>query len=259
MTRTPRSPVLRDVMLHAQPRSLARTPHPAARGEEPKPSTSAFDAQAAAAQAAFSQAVKEAQARGFSQGHEEGREAGLQQGLADAQARFDEAVREAVQQVETRAAREREAQAQAHTACLQRFDSVLQELQDAVKARCDTLEVDAVALAYAATCRIVGDISVQADAVAALVQHAIAQLRGGVLLRVRLRPADLQAMRDDDAGQALIARHPAVQWVADAQLQAAGCVLDTDHGSLDARLDAQLERLRALWLAGACGHAAQER
>jgi flagellar assembly protein FliH len=191
----------------------------------------------------------------FSKGWAEGREAGLCQGLADAQVQLektiDKAVQEAVQKLESHAAAQAQTQAAEHAARLRRLDELMRDVQEAMLQRFDQLEIEATALAHEAVCKLIGATFVQAPAIAQIIQHAIAQWRGGTLLRVRLNARDLQSLSEHPAGQALMSRHLGVQWVADPKADFAGCVLDTDQGTLDARLDTQLAQLRALWVSTA--------
>ena len=73
--------------------------------------------------------------------------------------------------------------------------------------------------------------------------------REGSILRVRVRPDALPLLFVGASGRALMLQHAAVQWVADPRVEGEGCILDTDVGSIDARMEVQIDQLRRLWSA----------
>ncbi len=230
--------VLRGATTHAQPRHL------------PRPSRHGGASENAASGGALSQvaSVNELDA-GYQKGLEQGRAAGLQEGLQGAQQRIDEAMRVARQefeQVANQRLQEFKGEAGARLAQLERL---LAGFESAVANRVAELEADAVTLAYAAVCKLLGEQAGHAPAIAGIVQQAMAQLRGSTLLAVRMNERDLRALMNDEQGRRLQAAAPQVRWIADAAVTAGGCLVDTTAGSLDARLDTQLASLRSLWAA----------
>ncbi|MEP6501873.1 MAG: FliH/SctL family protein [Betaproteobacteria bacterium] len=234
--------VLRDTSTHAQPRHLARptkhsgaSPTPASR----QPSAGTLQERATPQDA------------GYAAGLETGRAAGLQQGLEAAQQRIDDAMRTARHEFEQMAGQrlqEFKAEANARLAQLER---VLDGVDQAVAKRLVELESDAVALAYAAVCQLLGEQAGDVTTIARIVTQGMSQLRGSVLLTVRMNEADLRALLADDQGRRLQAAAPQVKWLADAAVTSGGCLFDTTAGSLDARLETQLVALRAIWAAPA--------
>jgi flagellar assembly protein FliH len=176
---------------------------------------------------------------------DQAREDGLRQGLQDAQAQFEQALRAKVRELEDATARHA-ADVQARLESEQRRLAMLAtSFGAAVDRRLDLLEEDAIQLAYSAVCRILGEQRGTREGVLRLVHAAISQLRGRRLLRVRLHPADLQSLHV--AGDESKARWPQVDWIGDDAVEAGGCLLDTDAGTLDARLETQLAELLDLW------------
>jgi len=240
-------PVLRDMPAPSQSRSLILPRHRVPAEAKTVPPVARVAAVPLPAVKAASPTPDEAHARLVAEERQRAREEGLRQGLADAQSRLDEAMRQQATQLQARAdAQVQELQA-SHAALAARVQSTLDGMDAVLLARLDSLELDAVELAFTAVCRMVGQAAVPRDAVAALVQEAIGRLRGSPLLRVRLHPDDLTALE----GSEILARHPRVDWRGDTAVTAGGCLLDTEHGTLDARLDRQLARLRDLWVAAA--------
>jgi len=176
-----------------------------------------------------------------------GYDAGFAQGLQAAQAKSDEALRAARDEFE-RTARARmqafQTDAQARLAQIERLRD---GLGAALDRRLQALEGDAAALALAAVVRLLGETAGRSTAVLDIVRAGLERLRGATLLRVRMHEADLRALTSDPAGRALCEQWPQVRWLADAGVTAGGCLFDTVGGTTDARLDTQLELLRAAW------------
>lgn len=238
--------VLRDMAVTAQSRSLPR--HRPAAEPKAQPLRPVAGHPAVVKPVTMpSPPAENVRAKSLADELQAARETGLREGLGEAQRRLDEAMRAATQKLQ---AQTDALQARLHAEHDEKMNQLQQTLDGLAAAwaqRLDTLEPAAIDLAFAAVCRVMGQTHANRDAVAALVRQAMGQLRGGTLLRVRLHPGDLAALESD----ALVARHPAVQWVADATVEAGGCLLDTEHGTLDARLDRQLDRLRQVWVTAA--------
>lgn len=104
--------------------------------------------------------------------------------------------------------------------------------------------------------RIVGRaVDLSPEVMAELAGAAMDACRArGAELRLRVHPDDLPAVAA--SRDALAARVPggsALTIVADEAVGRYGCVIETDHGRVDARLDAQLEALERALAGGARG------
>jgi flagellar assembly protein FliH len=232
--------VLRDVPLHAEPRTLAR-PHaaPAPRVRAVPPAPSIADATVEHRRAGH--------AEGFALGRAEGLCAGMAAGERDAGARVEAAIREAREEVLAQAAERLAKEQAAFDAVVDRLVRLQQELRSAARLHIESLEGDAMALAFEAVCRIVGEESDCAQRVTGVVQTALRSLQSDSLFRVRMHPDDLQLLRGSAAGQALMSQSGAVEWLGDAGVASGGCMLDTRQGQVDARMETQLTRLRQTW------------
>lgn len=231
--------VLRGAVTHAQPRHLARPLKPSSEGAAPGGRDSNAPGHALARTASMDP--------GYALGLEAGRAAGMQQGLEGAQQRVDEAMRAARQEFEQVAGQRLQEFKTEAGARLAHLERILAGLEAATAKRVAELESDAIALAYGAVCKILGDRACDAPTVAAIVQQGMAQLPGSTLLTVRMNEADLRALLGDEQGRRLQAAAPQVKWIADPAVATGGCLFDTAAGSLDARLETQLMALRALW------------
>lgn len=241
------SPVLRGVELHAHPLSLGR-PGRVSQGGPNKPQAqvlvattapsvdaavgkaraegydAGFEAGQARAQQALDASVEEMKALGL----EEGRRAGLQEGLELAGA----------QNQRTQEEIHREAQAlQARS--VEKLDGLLRSAcAGLVQWRMDW-EDEIVAIIHEAVCRILGDAAPKATAVRSTVRQLLAEHGARAQIAVHVHPDDLAAL----AG---VAEEASAnwKWVADKTVSLGGVILRSPEGSLDARLETQLQSLR---------------
>ncbi len=149
---------------------------------------------------------------------------------------------------EGRAAGREESQ-QAFAAELARVRSISGRLSDALASGIGGLEDIAVAIAFEAICKVLGEAAVTQEGVRAQVRQAAAHAKNKEHVVVRLNAADLSALREAGALNSTLPPDKAVSWVADDSIELGGCVVETDGGGLDARLETQLERMRAALLA----------
>ena len=149
---------------------------------------------------------------------------------------------------EGRAAGREEAQ-QAFAAELARVRSVAGKLSEALASGIGDMEDLAIAIAFEAVCKVLGESALTQEGVRAQVRQATAHAKNKESLVVRLHPADLSALRAAGALNAILPPNKAVSWVADDSIELGGCVVETDGGGLDARLETQVERMRAALLA----------
>ncbi len=249
-------PLLRGLALHAQPRVLARPQRPSPA--EPLPAAPEHRVVVADPVPALpaGPALEEAMAQARAEGLQQGREAGLQLGLKDAQARLDEATQVAQAAAAAKLERESARLAKQWSERLARLDLMVQAFESQLSRYWTHLEADAAELAFEVACRVLGDSASRRRVIEDMVAQAMSGLRGQPL-RVRLSAADLalldEARSDESAG--LRARHPGVEWVADPAVQVGGCMIDGEGGTLDARLEVQLQRLLQQWRAGTAGEA----
>jgi flagellar assembly protein FliH len=167
----------------------------------------------------------------FKQEAETARELGRQRGLQEGRAAGTEEAR-------------REAEGE-----LARIRSIASGLQGALAAGIHGLEDVAVAIAFEAVCKMLGSAAVSREGIRALVHEAAAHAAGAQQVTVRLHPGDLAALQAAGTLEPALAAGANVQWAPDKSIELGGCVVETDGGTLDARLETQLERLRATLLA----------
>jgi flagellar assembly protein FliH len=100
-----------------------------------------------------------------------------------------------------------------------------------------------VEVAFAAITRLLGEQAASANGVRAAVQAAIAAANDSEALTISLHPDDLELL----AGHAGFEQER-LRLVADLNISLGGCTVEGAKGTLDARLDMQLDRLRACLL-----------
>jgi flagellar assembly protein FliH len=101
-----------------------------------------------------------------------------------------------------------------------------------------------VEIAFEAVCRIIGDAVGRREGVLAVVREVIRGVRERENLVVRVAPQDYELiagerqrlLRNGDASR--------IELVSDERIELGGCLIETAGGTLDGRLETQLQRLR---------------
>ncbi|HEV2765788.1 MAG TPA: FliH/SctL family protein [Pyrinomonadaceae bacterium] len=153
-----------------------------------------------------------------------------------------------------RAARELREMAyqEGYEAALSELNGLLLEAHERRAAALTEVECDVLRLAIKVAEKIIGrEIKIDPGAAAAIVSTALRSARRQELLTVRVHPADLpevQSRRDqiDPAGRARF-----LDFVADSRVGRGGCIIESESGTVDARLDTQLRVLERALLARA--------
>jgi flagellar assembly protein FliH len=191
----------------------------------------------AARELALEAGFREGMARGEAEGRERGHAAGIDEGRR-------------LLERDLLAARE------ATSARLALLDRVRTDLTAELGHRLARAEEEMVALSHAAICRILGERLVTPEGVAHHLAAALREADGGGLsiagdrtpITVHLHPADLAALQGAPEGAAWFgaagAAGAAIRWVPDDRLTIGGCLVRTAEGTLDARLEQQMEALR---------------
>jgi flagellar biosynthesis/type III secretory pathway protein FliH len=95
-------------------------------------------------------------------------------------------------------------------------------------------EASVVDLALAVAKRVIGqELSTHPDRVRALVREALDRVRRATHVRVRVHPEDAAELAVEG-----------IEVVADASIERGGCIVQSDLGDVDARLDVRLDALR---------------
>lgn len=101
-----------------------------------------------------------------------------------------------------------------------------------------------VEIAYAAVCRMVGATAASRETLLDMVRAIARDEHAAKQLRIRMHPQDLATLQTEELP--LDAR---ISLQADSAVALGGCMVDSDKGTLDARLETQLSRLGEALLA----------
>ena len=164
----------------------------------------------------YDNGFEEGQRSGWGAGHDEGLRDGLQKGREDA---------DAVALVQADA-----------------LEALGTAITEACTQRRAAIEAGAIEIAYAAVLRLIGESAGERAVVADTVRRVLEQLPDRTLQCIRVSPADHALLQQGahglNLGGALL--------VADDRVELGGCIIDTDAGSLDGRLETQLSELKTL-------------
>jgi flagellar assembly protein FliH len=158
---------------------------------------------------------------------QEGYEDGLKRGKDDA----DEATRKLHGKLQGEA-----------SAALELQSSRVGQIVKALNAQCEKLvsaaEDDLIAIVHDAVCRILGAQAAAPESVRRMVEQLLTQRlrRAGVVAHVH--PLDFELLKLQATGV-----EPAWRWLADEKVELGGVLLHSGSGSLDARLEVQLQSL----------------
>lgn len=239
--------VLRGVVLQDTPHALVR-PRAAIRLLPERTSAAPAPASVAPSQEqAFAEGYRQGAAQTSAQLAEA--KAGLQASAEEARsAGFEQGREEGLRHAQEKVAAELEAlrsrlEAESQQALQEQLDR-LKELMQAVRAQTAQLiaaaEDDLVALSHEAVCRVLGARAATPEVLRDMVQQLLAQHALQNAVQAHVHPDDF----------AFVTARPVADWswVADDQVQLGGVRLRSTQGTLDARLEVQLEELRQVLL-----------
>lgn len=197
-----------------QPYAEAINAGPTERDVVDEPETLTFEAFEERLAADIARRQEEARNEGYASGREAGHEAGrseIHAELAERVARFDAM-----------------------------FEAMRTESDKALEATLDA----AVEVVFEAVTRILGQQLVDRAGTTAAVREAIRHCKDRTKLVARVAPSDYQLICEHRDGLVEQANGGAIEIVPDDIVELGGCVLETPAGSLDARLEIQIQRLR---------------
>lgn len=105
-------------------------------------------------------------------------------------------------------------------------------------------EAAAIRLSAAIARRIVRrELSQDPEVAKGIVRAALELAAGQSQITLRLHPGDLERLRDGGAIRDCLQRFGEATLVADDAVSPGGCVIDSRHGLIDARIETQLQRI----------------
>jgi flagellar assembly protein FliH len=163
---------------------------------------------------------------GYTEGKDAGHADGFTQGQEAARLKMESAVQQAIEDATRIIA---EANRQAQLTMLATEKQILD-----------------IALAIAEKI-LVSEIDSNSQAVVAIVKKAMDKVRDQTQITVRVNPADFEvviaAKREMET---ILQREQSVEFAADQTVSRGGCVIDSGFGTADARLETQLQAVRAI-------------
>ena len=125
------------------------------------------------------------------------------------------------------------------------LENTLSELQRAREKIHRQIEQEVVDLALHIARKLVGrELSVNPEAILCVVQEALKQTDNPARIQIRLNPTDLAQLKklsaaiDDESDEADRPR-----FIADTSINGGGCLIETDFGEIDARIEEQFRTL----------------
>lgn len=147
----------------------------------------------------------------------------------------EEGVQTGTEQAEQSAARRRDAEAE-------QFQQLCNELIEQNRERVKEAEEAAVEIGFAATVKLLGRLHSDNALLEALVRQSMEHVLAREGLKIYLSPKDCHRMQ-------ALARRGSQDWAgvefeADSRIQLGGCRIESRAGSLDARLELQIDELK---------------
>ena len=132
--------------------------------------------------------------------------------------------------------------------------NVIAELTDTRQKLQRQIESEVVDLALQVGRKVVGQaLQTDPDIVARIVHEALKQVDNPEKIAVRLNPADIKRLQSTPA-QAILGGHAdRIQFEADAGVEAGGCLVQTEYGEIDARIEKQFRAIEEAFRAETMG------
>lgn len=107
-------------------------------------------------------------------------------------------------------------------------------------------ERDILELAITVAARVIHtEVTINPDVVLAVVKDAIQKAKDQEQVIIRINPADFEAIAvEKQTLQAILRRETGMEIRGDIGVEVGGCVIETDYGAIDARIDTQLETIK---------------
>jgi len=127
---------------------------------------------------------------------------------------------------------------------VRQIGELLENLESQVKELVAEQEDAMVEVVFAAVCKLIGKESSDRRVAIEMVRNAIRELRTLDKLAIRVSPDVYQTLEDHRKELFNSAVPEQFRILADEQVKLGGCILETDTGSLDNRLEVQLQILK---------------
>ena len=125
------------------------------------------------------------------------------------------------------------------------LETLLDELSQVRKKTFQHLESEIVALAMGVARKIVGqELAISPELVVTVVKQALGHLESTGSIRIKLNPDDMDLLNGANADLcAGLSESTAVSFESEPSIACGGCVIETDAGNIDARLETQFQAI----------------
>ena len=156
------------------------------------------------------------------------------------QAAFDKGYRQGISEGMEKG---RETGKQEVTPIMQQFEKALGELELLRANLSNMAEKEAVDLSMAIARKIVGnEISVNKNVIGHVVREALGKVNGHENIRIKLNPLEYQTVKDSEAElKNITGCVEKISFVSDENIAPGGCLVETNVGDIDARIENQLK------------------
>lgn len=180
--------------------------------------------------AGFAEGKEQGYVEGKDAGYVDGKDAGYAAGFTQGQEAAKEEMESAVHQAVEKATR------------------IIAEANQQAQLTVIASEKQILDIALAITEKILAcEIDTNSQAVVAIVKSAMDKVRDQSQITVRVNPADFEfVVAAKNELEAILQREQSVEFSADQTVSRGGCVIDSAFGSADARLETQLQAVRAI-------------
>jgi len=126
---------------------------------------------------------------------------------------------------------------------LNKFEDALTELENVRKRVYQMAEKEAVDLSLAIARKIVGnEISINKNVITNIVREALKKVEGHDSIKIKLNPSEIKII--SDAGtefESVVNCFNKIEFSTDDSISAGGCIIETDIGDIDARIEKQFK------------------
>ena len=136
-----------------------------------------------------------------------------------------------------------------HAAQIKALAGLVRGARERLDADIGDLSELAVEVVYESVCKLLGQALAGREGVIAAVREVVRRARERSRLSLHVSPSDYALIREHLAAVLEGLEAGQVEVVSDERVQLGGCLLETPSGSLDGRLEVQLENLRRALLA----------
>lgn len=130
---------------------------------------------------------------------------------------------------------------------IESLNQALRELQNIRQETQQQIETEVVKLALAIAKKIVcHEVKTSQETVACVAREALRQVQNPAKIKIKLNPSDLQFIQDTRTQISQYLHNVAnVRFEAEDSIQSGGCVIETDMGDIDARIEKQFQAIEA--------------